>query len=85
MGQGERGEKGGRPNRSKKTDWSVCLVPSIKVEALTCGQSRDFVLISWGWRWGRVLIALAYRARWWRQKGAREGGAGPNRPSCAAA
>ena len=75
--EGERGEQGGRPNRLKKTDRSVCLVPSIKVEALTCGQLRDFVLISWGWRWGRVLIVLAYRARSARRKGEREGGRRP--------
>lgn len=42
--------------------------PSIKVEALTCGQSRDFEAISWGWRWGRILIVLAYRARWGRER-----------------
>jgi hypothetical protein len=61
-GQGERGEQGGRPNRLKKTDRSVCLVPSIKVEALACGKGRDFVGISWGWTGSRFLIVFAYRA-----------------------
>jgi hypothetical protein len=46
-GEGEA-KRAGRPNVSKKTDRSVCLDVSIKVEALTCGKGRDFVVISWG-------------------------------------
>ena len=37
--------------------------PSIKVEASTCGQSRDFEAISWAYGGARRLIVLAYRAR----------------------
>ena len=54
-GEGEA-ERAGRLNISKKTDRSVCLVPSIKVEALACGKERDFVVISWGWTGSRFLI-----------------------------